>query len=87
MLQTVVLAGGLGTRIRPVYENLPKSLIPICGRPFLAWQLELLQKNGVTEVILCVSHKSDLIEKYISEEKSFGMQILFSYDGVKQIGI
>lgn len=86
MLQTVILAGGLGTRISSVSDGLPKSLIKIKNRTFLSWQLELLQKNGVHDLILCLSHKADLIEKYLSEEKFFGMNITISRDGENQLG-
>jgi MurNAc alpha-1-phosphate uridylyltransferase len=86
MLQTIILAGGLGTRISSVSDGLPKSLIKIKNRTFLSWQLELLRKNGVDDLILCLSHKADMIEKYLYEEKFFGMNITISRDGENQIG-
>ena len=54
--QAVVLAGGLGTRMRPHSERVPKSLIEVAGRPFIDWQLELLAGSGIREVVLCIAH-------------------------------
>jgi NDP-sugar pyrophosphorylase family protein len=45
MLQCVVLAGGIGTRMRPQTEEIPKALIPVLGRPFCDWQLELSRRD------------------------------------------
>lgn len=45
-MQMVVLAGGLGTRLRPLTDRMPKSLIPVNGRPFLEYQLELFKRSG-----------------------------------------
>ncbi len=86
MLQAVILAGGLGTRIDLISKKLPKSLIEINGKPFLAWQLELFKENGITEVILCVSHRAELIENYLASKKNFGLKISLSFDGEQQLG-
>lgn len=85
-LPAVILAGGLGTRIASVAGDKPKSLIEFCGKPFLYWQLDLLSRNGVREVILCLSHKSEQIIEYISHENEFKMNIRYSIDGDTQLG-
>ncbi|ELK4666007.1 nucleotidyltransferase family protein [Campylobacter coli] len=67
-MQAIVLAGGLGTRLRSVVQDLPKPMAPINGKPFLAFVLEYLKKQGITEIILSVSYKYELIQKYFKDE-------------------
>ncbi|HSR25748.1 MAG TPA: sugar phosphate nucleotidyltransferase, partial [Candidatus Eisenbacteria bacterium] len=52
-LQCVILAGGLGTRMRPLTETVPKALVPVLGVPFADWQLALLAEQGVERVVYC----------------------------------
>ena len=85
-IPAIVIAGGLGTRIAPFSNGRPKSLIEIHGKPFLKWQLELLSKNGITDVVLCLSHKSEQILKYLSHQENLGMNIRYSFDGENQLG-
>ena len=54
--QAVILAGGLGTRMLPRTERMPKILLPVAGRPFAAWLLERLAGAGFTEVLLAIGH-------------------------------
>jgi NDP-sugar pyrophosphorylase family protein len=86
MLPVVILAGGRGTRIYPLTENLPKSLVTILDKPFLEWQFELLQQNGVSEVTMCVSHKSELIKNYVSSYPGKGLKVNIIEDGDSQLG-
>jgi len=85
MLPVCILAGGLATRMRPLTEQLPKALLPVAGKPFLDWQLDLLKKNGVVKVVMCVGHLGEQIEKYVKKQY-YEMDILFSYDGETQLG-
>jgi D-glycero-alpha-D-manno-heptose 1-phosphate guanylyltransferase len=62
-MQSIVLAGGAGTRLRPVVADLPKPLAPIGGRPFLAYLLSFLERQGVSEAILAVGYRSGQIEQ------------------------
>jgi N-acetyl-alpha-D-muramate 1-phosphate uridylyltransferase len=77
-MQCVILAGGLATRLRPITETIPKSMVEVCGLPFLAYQLEILKRNGVDEVVLCVGHLSEQIEEYFKDGEEFGIKILYS---------
>lgn len=67
-MQAIVLAGGLGTRLRSVIQDAPKPMAPINGKPFLAFVLEYLKEQGITEVILSVSYKYELIQDYFKDE-------------------
>jgi len=69
-MQCVILAGGLGTRMRPLTESCPKTLLPVCGRPFAYHQLHWLARQGVTEAVYAIGHKGDLIREYWASERS-----------------
>ncbi len=86
MLPVVILAGGLATRLYPVTEKIPKSLIPIAGRPFIDHQLGLLKEKGITQVVLCVGHLGQMIEAHVGNGSHFGLSIRYSYDGDSLLG-
>jgi NDP-sugar pyrophosphorylase family protein len=86
MLPVAILAGGLATRLRPLTETIPKSMIEICGYPFAHWQTKLLAKAGVLEIVYCVAYKSEMIEEFLGDGSKYGVQIRYSHDGPKQLG-
>jgi len=86
-MQTVILVGGLATRLRPVTERVPKSMIKICGKPFLEYQIELLKDNGVLDIVLCLGYLGFKIREYFEDGKRFGVEIKYSEDGGKLLGI
>jgi N-acetyl-alpha-D-muramate 1-phosphate uridylyltransferase len=86
MLPVAILAGGLGTRLRPVTEKIPKSLVDINGEPFLAHQLRLLARNGIRRVTLCVGFLGEMIEAYAGDGSRFGMELSYSPDGAELRG-
>jgi len=77
-MQAVILAGGLGTRLKTVAGNLPKALVPVAGRTFGERQLELLRKNGLSDILFCIGHKGAMIEKHFGRGSAFGMRIIYS---------
>jgi NDP-sugar pyrophosphorylase family protein len=85
-LPVVILAGGLATRLRPLTEKIPKSLVEVAGRPFLEHQIGLLRRNGIAEIFLCVGHLGEMIEERFVDGKRFGVQISYSYDGPTLLG-
>jgi mannose-1-phosphate guanylyltransferase len=78
--QAVILAGGLGTRMRPTTETIPKPMIPVCGRPFLHHQLELLRRNGFGRVLLLVAYRGEQIEQHFGDGTSLGIDLNYSYE-------
>ena len=84
-IPVAILAGGLATRLRPITEKIPKSLVPVAGRPFLAHQLELLHARGIRHAVLCVGHLGEMIERDFGHE-SFGVKLDYSFDGPKLLG-
>jgi N-acetyl-alpha-D-muramate 1-phosphate uridylyltransferase len=81
MLPVAILSGGLATRLRPITEKIPKSLLEINGEPFLAHQLRLLHANGIRRVVLCVGYLGEMIEEYAGDGSRFGMEVRYSPDG------
>jgi MurNAc alpha-1-phosphate uridylyltransferase len=66
VMQCVILAGGLATRMRPLTDTIPKSLITVNGRPFIDYQLQWLQSQGVTEVVLCIGYQGVRIREHLA---------------------
>jgi NDP-sugar pyrophosphorylase family protein len=86
MLTTVILAGGLATRLRPVTETIPKALITINGEPFIDHQLRLLHQQGIRKVVLCLGYLGEMVEKHVGNGKHLGMQVGYSFDGPTLLG-
>ena len=86
MLTVAILAGGLATRLRPLTETVPKSLLEVNGEPFVVHQLRLLQAKGVRRVVLCVGHLGELVQRVIGDGSAFGLQIDYSFDGPTLLG-
>jgi N-acetyl-alpha-D-muramate 1-phosphate uridylyltransferase len=86
MLSVAILAGGLATRLQPLTARVPKSLLRIAGQPFLFHQLELLRRQGITRVVLCVGYLSEQIEAAAGDGQRFGLTIVYSSDGDRLLG-
>jgi NDP-sugar pyrophosphorylase family protein len=85
-IPVAILAGGFATRLRPITEKIPKSLISVAGKPFLAHQLELLRSCGLCRVVLCVGHLGEMIQRDFGDGSQFGVRIDYSFDGPKLLG-
>jgi len=68
-LPVAILAGGVATRLRPITETIPKSLVTVAGKPFIERQLEWLRKEGVSRTILCVGYLGQHIQKVVGDGK------------------
>ncbi|MFZ0738848.1 MAG: nucleotidyltransferase family protein [Candidatus Acidiferrales bacterium] len=86
MLPVAILAGGLSTRLRPLTEKIPKSLIEVNGEPFIAHQLRLLRANGVRRVVLCVGHLGEMIRDVLKDGGAYGVQVDYAFDGASLLG-
>lgn len=80
-MKAMILAAGKGTRVRPLTYDLPKPMIPLLGKPVMAYLVEHLAKYGVTEIMVNVSYLHDKIEEYFGEGHQFGVQIGYSFEG------
>jgi NDP-sugar pyrophosphorylase family protein len=81
-----ILAGGLATRLGPLTAVIPKSLIDIGGRPFIDYQLQLLKRQGISEIVLCVGHLGQLVEQHVGSGDDFGLKVEYSWDGETPLG-
>lgn len=79
-MKAVILAGGKGTRLRPLTYQAPKLLAPVHGKPFLQHQLELIKSFGICEVLLLVSYLGHKIEEYFGDGSKLGLKIEYSYE-------
>lgn len=86
MLPVAILAGGLATRLRPVTEKVPKSLLELNGEPFIVHQLRLLRANGVQRVVLCVGHLGEMIRQVVRDGQEFGVKVEYAFDGAQLLG-
>lgn len=77
-MKGIILAAGLGTRLRPVTDTRPKALIEVEGKTMLEHALEHLRSAGITDVVVNVHHFADQIIGYVEDHASFGLNILFS---------
>jgi len=85
-IPVAILAGGLATRLRPITEKIPKSLVPVAGKPFLAHQLELLRSRGIRRTVLCVGYMGEMIQRDFGDGSAFGVRLEYSFDGPKLLG-
>lgn len=76
--QAAILCGGLGTRLRPLTNTLPKPLAPIHGRPFLAYLVEQLRDQGIRRIVLLTGYRSEMIQDYFGDGSGHGVRIDYS---------
>jgi NDP-sugar pyrophosphorylase family protein len=79
-MQILILAGGLGTRLRPLTERLPKCMVPANGKPFLEHQLRLLASRGVRDIVLCVGHLGERVLEYFGNGHRFGVSLTYAWE-------
>lgn len=76
-MKVVIMAGGKGTRIASVKSDVPKPMIPICGKPILEWQIENLRNCGLTDITLVVGYLGNVIQDYFGDGERFGVKISY----------
>jgi NDP-sugar pyrophosphorylase family protein len=86
LLPVAILAGGLATRLWPLTETIPKSLLEVNGEPFIVHQLRMLKANGVQRVVLCVGYLGELIREVVSDGHAYGLDVDYSFDGTTLLG-
>ena len=80
-LQCLVLAGGLGTRMRPCTESCPKTMLPVAGRPFAEHQLEFLIRGGVTDVVYLIGYRGETIRDHFGDGSKWSVRIRYVDEG------
>ncbi len=84
-MKVVILAGGLGSRLKPFTEMIPKPLLPIGEKSILEIQIERLKLSGFNEIILATNYKSEYIESYLGDGKKYGVKLIISKE-LKPLG-
>jgi NDP-sugar pyrophosphorylase family protein len=79
-MQGVILAGGLATRLGQLAGSSPKAMLEVQGRPFLEYQVELLKKAGITDLVICVGHLREAIMAHFGDGTLFGVRIAYSVE-------
>ena len=74
----VIFCAGLGTRLKPLTDTIPKALVPLAGKPLLQWQVEKLRDAGITDIIVNVHHFPDMIIDVVRANEGWGSNILIS---------
>ena len=77
-MKAMIFAAGLGTRLRPLTDNMPKALVTLAGKTLLQWQIEKLRSAGVRDIVVNVHHFPDMIIDYLDEHKNFDCSVRVS---------
>jgi len=85
-LPVAIVAGGLATRLRPITKKIPKSLVDVAGKPFVARQLNYLQRQGIIRVVLCLGYLGEQVEALVGDGSAFGLDVRYSWDGPRLLG-
>ena len=86
MIPIAILAGGLGTRLRPITETIPKSLLEVAGEPFIAHQLRELARQGIQNVVICIGFLGEQIEEFVKDGSKYGIYVQYSYETQNLLG-
>lgn len=86
-MKAMILAGGKGTRVRPITDTVPKPMIPIVGRPLMEFLIDLLKQHGFDQIIVSTAYLSEAIESYFREGTRFGVQMGYSFEGHHKDGL
>ena len=86
MLPVVILAGGMATRLRPLTEKIPKSMIQVARRPFIEHQLLFLKEQGVSRVVICIGYLGEMIKGFVGSGSRYGLNITYVEDGDFPLG-
>jgi len=81
-LKAMILAAGIGTRLKPLTDNRPKCLMPLAGRPLIEWTLGWLKEHGVTECIINLHYLPEQIKDWVGDGSRFGMAVHYSFEPV-----
>ena len=76
-MHALILAGGKGTRLRPLTVYTPKPIVPVMNRPFLLYQIEILRRAGITDITLSLSYQPDKIEQLLGDGSEFGVEVRY----------
>lgn len=79
-MKGIIIAGGLGTRLQPLTDRRPKHMLPLGNHPFLEYQVDLLRRHGITEVVFATGYMADQIERHFGDGSRFGISLRFAQE-------
>src|ERR1700716_578906 len=83
--QAVILAGGRGTRMRPITDDRPKPMVPVLGRPFLEYQIEQLRDQGFERVLILLGYLAEVVQNHFGDGRDWGVRIEYSVTAPDQL--
>ncbi len=79
-MKAILVAGGEGTRLRPLTYHTPKPLLPLCDRPIIVYQIELCRKHGIRDIVINLHYLADSLETYLGDGSQLGVRISYSHE-------
>ena len=79
-MKAIILAGGLGSRLRPLTDSTPKPLLPVAGKPIIQWQMEWLKNAGVKDFVLSIGHLADKVQAVLGDGAGIGVSIRYAME-------
>src|SRR5678816_4406985 len=86
-MKAMILAAGLGTRLRPLTNMIPKPLLPIAGTPLIVWNLLLLKRHGFHDVVINLHHLGPMIEQALGNGSRYGLRIVYISEPTRLLSI
>ena len=80
-MKAVILSGGLGKRLRPITDYVPKSLVPVDNVPLIDWQIKYFKRFGIQDLVICAGHLSHALTSHL-KSKDFGVQVQYSIEKI-----
>ena len=79
-MKAIILAGGLGSRLRPLTDSTPKPLLPVAGKPIIQWQIEWLKNAGVEDFVLSVGHLAEKVQAVMGDGSGLGVSLRYAIE-------
>lgn len=76
-LKAIILCAGEGSRMRPLTLTKPKTMLPVAGKPIMQYNIESLRENGITDILLIVRYKEEMVRNYFGDGSEFGVNITY----------
>ena len=85
-MKSMIFAAGLGTRLKPITDTLPKALVPVCGKPLIELTCRKLMASGINDAVVNIHHFADKIEQWAGEQEMMTLEISDERDRLLETG-
>ncbi len=76
-MKALILAGGMGKRLRPLTEEIPKPLVSVHGKPIIVWQIELLKRHGINEIVFAIHYRKEKVVELLGSGSKYGIKAMY----------